>query len=280
MVADLWGKAYRNGGEDDEEESALRQAYSSAQHGHHPDSGSGSDGDSSDDDEEAAARKSLHAAAAATPAKDTWKDMGSPLTPPGQRRPPPPPPSSSWLREAWRAAVHSLFSPRALIFFMIAMNSSILAPNLTIIAHEFEFSDEERDSLLGGRLPLVFFAAGIPSAVITGCLSDLLRDHRRILVHLTSLLAFLATFSVSRLPPDQGPDGFTPLLWLRGICGAASGAAITAGEHPNETKKSAPSSSPMLSPQFDLPYHQRPDHRHPITLMPASSHHHYHRRHH
>ena len=66
---------------------------------------------------------------------------------------------SSWLREAWRAAVNSVCSPRALLFFMIAMNASLLAPNLSLVAHEFGFSPDERDDLLGGRLPLVFFAA-------------------------------------------------------------------------------------------------------------------------
>jgi hypothetical protein len=74
---------------------------------------------------------------------------------------------------------------------------------------------------------------GVPAAVATGCLSDALRAHRRLLVFATAGLAFLSTFAVSQLPEAEEPGGgaatFGPLLALRAITGGASGAAITAG---------------------------------------------------
>ena len=141
----------------------------------------------------------------------------------------------SWLREAWYAAVRSACSPQAGLFFLLAAQTTIVAPNLTLLAQELQFSDEDKDKLLGGRLTLVFFLSGCPCAIATGCLSDILRGvHRRVLIFLLSLLAFLSTISVSAIPenPEDPGQTFMALLGLRGICGGVSAAAMTLGESP------------------------------------------------
>jgi MFS family permease len=47
-----------------------------------------------------------------------------------------------------------------------------MAPNLTEIAEEFGFDDEERDRKLGGDISLAFFLLGAPASMVIGCLTD------------------------------------------------------------------------------------------------------------
>ena len=45
----------------------------------------------------------------------------------------------------------------ALTLLAVFADQSIMSPNLTAIAHEFGFTDEERDEKLGGGVALAFF---------------------------------------------------------------------------------------------------------------------------
>ena len=47
-----------------------------------------------------------------------------------------------------------------------------MAPNLTEIANEFGFDDEERDRKLGGEIALAFFLLGAPASMVIGYLAD------------------------------------------------------------------------------------------------------------
>ena len=54
-----------------------------------------------------------------------------------------------------------------------------MAPNLTAIAHEFGFSDAERDTKLGGAVAVAFYIVGAPASLLVGYLADMV--DRRIL---------------------------------------------------------------------------------------------------
>jgi len=62
-----------------------------------------------------------------------------------------------------------LFSTTTVLLFA---DQNLLSPNLTVIASEFGFSDEERDSKLGGDIALAFFLLGAPASFLIGCLAD------------------------------------------------------------------------------------------------------------
>jgi len=47
-----------------------------------------------------------------------------------------------------------------------------MAPNLTEMADEFGFSQDERDRKLGGDISLAFFLLGAPASMVIGCLTD------------------------------------------------------------------------------------------------------------
>ena len=49
---------------------------------------------------------------------------------------------------------------------------NLLAPNLSIIADEFDMADDERDVKLGGLMSLGFFLVGAPVAFLVGWLAD------------------------------------------------------------------------------------------------------------
>ena len=47
-----------------------------------------------------------------------------------------------------------------------------MSPNLTAIARDFGFDDNQRDQKLGGDIALAFFVLGAPASFIVGCLGD------------------------------------------------------------------------------------------------------------
>lgn len=51
-------------------------------------------------------------------------------------------------------------------------DQNLLAPNLSLIAKEFHFSDSQRDNLLGGQIALGFFVIGGIASIIIGCFAD------------------------------------------------------------------------------------------------------------
>lgn len=63
----------------------------------------------------------------------------------------------------------ALFSATTILLFA---DQNLMAPNLTAIAEEFDFSDEERDTKLGGHIALAFWLLGAPAALVIGVLAD------------------------------------------------------------------------------------------------------------
>ena len=62
-----------------------------------------------------------------------------------------------------------LFSITTVLLFA---DQNLMSPNLTAIAEEFDFSDEERDTKLGGHIALAFWVLGAPAALVVGILAD------------------------------------------------------------------------------------------------------------
>ena len=51
-------------------------------------------------------------------------------------------------------------------------DQNLMAPNLTAIAHDFWFDDDERDTYLGGYISTAFFVVGGCASLVFGGLSD------------------------------------------------------------------------------------------------------------
>jgi MFS family permease len=66
------------------------------------------------------------------------------------------------------------------ITFLLCMDQSILAPNLSDIARDFNMTDIEKDTKLGEELSLMFFIVGAPASLIVGYYAD--RVNRKNLV--------------------------------------------------------------------------------------------------
>lgn len=63
----------------------------------------------------------------------------------------------------------ALFTATAALLYA---DQNLLAPNLTAIAEDFGFDDQQRDRLLGGFIAAAFFGVGAPAALLFGWLSD------------------------------------------------------------------------------------------------------------
>lgn len=66
---------------------------------------------------------------------------------------------------------------RAVILFSVCTillfaDQNLMSPNLTAIAKEFNFNDEQRDKKLGGEIALAFFVLGAPASYLVGSLGD------------------------------------------------------------------------------------------------------------
>ena len=101
-----------------------------------------------------------------------------------------------------------LFSLTTVLLFA---DQNLMAPNLTEIAEEFGFDDEERDTKLGGHIAMAFWVLGAPAALLVGVLAD--RVNRSLLFALTVGIGegvFAALRSIIRL--DFLNDYFLPCL--------------------------------------------------------------------
>jgi Major Facilitator Superfamily len=77
-------------------------------------------------------------------------------------------------REKWQRR-------RAVAIYMVTLaflyaDMNLLAPNLSDIADEFGFDDDERDRKLGGQIAVAFFLVGAPVSFLVGWLAD---SHQR-----------------------------------------------------------------------------------------------------
>ena len=73
-----------------------------------------------------------------------------------------------------------LFSVTTVLLFA---DQNLMAPNLTEIAEEYGFDDEERDTKLGGHIALAFWVIGAPAGLLVGILAD--RVNRSVLFAVT-----------------------------------------------------------------------------------------------
>lgn len=60
----------------------------------------------------------------------------------------------------------------AITTILLFADQNLMAPNLTEMAEEFGFDEEERDRKLGGEISLAFFLIGAPASIVIGCLTD------------------------------------------------------------------------------------------------------------
>ena len=93
-----------------------------------------------------------------------------------------------------------------------------MAPNLTAIAREFDFTDLERDRKLGGDIALAFFVVGGVASLLVGYLADIV--NRKVLF--TTVVVFgetacLCTYWVT---------DYWQLFGLRAATGVSIGGAM------------------------------------------------------
>ncbi|CAK0784876.1 hypothetical protein CVIRNUC_008081 [Coccomyxa viridis] len=101
---------------------------------------------------------------------------------------------------------------------LLYADQNLMAPNLTLIAKEFGFNEEEKTKYLGGYIAAAFFAIGAPAALFIGYLCD--KMNRRNLLFAVVLLGegpCLATYFVRR---------YWQLVLLRVLTGISVGGAF------------------------------------------------------
>jgi len=89
------------------------------------------------------------------------------VTAPQTTQRPEPPEAAS---EKWRR--RRILSVYLLTSTLLYADLALMAPNLSAIAEEFGFDDDERDVKLGGVIALCFFLVGTPVALLIGWLAD------------------------------------------------------------------------------------------------------------
>jgi MFS family permease len=97
------------------------------------------------------------------------------------------------------------------------MDQNLMAPNLTDIAKDFNFTDQQRDAKLGGEISLSLFIVGAPVSLLVGSYAD--RVNRQKLycaVVLIGELGCMGTFWVT---------AYWQLFVLRALTGISLGGA-------------------------------------------------------
>ena len=109
----------------------------------------------------------------------------------------------------------TLFSLTTILLYA---DQNLMGPNLTAIANEFNFTDEERDRKLGGDIAVAFFLLGAPASLVVGCWAD--TSHRSrllaIVVGIGEGACFLTYFSTT----------YTELYIYRAVSGFSLGGAV------------------------------------------------------
>lgn len=115
---------------------------------------------------------------------------------------------------------------RRLLIFLYTLGLALLhtdynliAPNLTQIADDFGFTEDERDTKLGGQIALAFFLCGVPSSFFAGWLCDKI-DQRALIFSIVIMIGELACFATYFV------NSFASLITLRSITGMAIGASL------------------------------------------------------
>lgn len=119
-----------------------------------------------------------------------------------------------------RAYTLFLYSITTVLLFA---DQNLLAPNLSAIAQEFGYDNDERDKKLGGDIALAFFLLGAPASFLVGCGADADSVPRNFLFGLTVLIGegscfctyFTTTYAglyVTRALTGFSVGGALPLL--------------------------------------------------------------------
>ncbi len=106
---------------------------------------------------------------------------------------------------------------------LLFADQNLLAPNLSAIAEEFGYDNDERDKKLGGDIALAFFLLGAPASFVVGCGADADSVPRNFLFGLTVLIGegscfctyFTTTYAglyVTRALTGFSVGGALPLL--------------------------------------------------------------------
>lgn len=97
------------------------------------------------------------------------QESGSTLTASFPMTSPQEPPETAEALHKKRQWALGLFSITTVLLFA---DQNLMAPNLSEIAEEFGFDDEERDTKLGGHIAMAFWVLGAPAALLIGVLAD------------------------------------------------------------------------------------------------------------
>ncbi len=106
----------------------------------------------------------------------------------------------------------------AAINLFIFSDQNLMAPNLTQIAHDFGFSDIQRDVKLGGQISLVFWVLGALVTLGIGYFTDMVSRKQ----------LFVATAIIGEIPCllSGFAQTYTQLFWLRALTGIGIGGMI------------------------------------------------------
>ena len=117
-------------------------------------------------------------------------------------------------RKRWTITLYSLS------IIALYADQNIMAPNLSAIANEFGFSDEERDTKLGGDIALAFFALGAISSLAIGFLTDVIDGKNR-----SKLFALMIILGEGSCLAVYFVQTFNELFICRALTGLSVGAA-------------------------------------------------------
>jgi MFS family permease len=105
-----------------------------------------------------------------------------------------------------------------LCLVLIFADQNLMAPNLSAIAANFGFNDDERDHKLGGDIALAFFLLGAPASFVIGSLAD---HYNRVVLFTLTVIggegACLATYWIRT---------YRQLYVCRAITGLSMGGAL------------------------------------------------------
>lgn len=106
----------------------------------------------------------------------------------------------------------------SLMNLFLFADQNLMAPNLTQIARDFNFTDVQRDVMLGGNISFVFWILGALVTLGIGYLTDLVSRKK----------LFIITIIIGELPCllTGFAQNYTQLFWLRALTGIGIGGAI------------------------------------------------------
>ena len=118
-------------------------------------------------------------------------------------------------KQRWTIALYSLS------IIALFADQNLMAPNLSAIADEFGFSDEERDTKLGGDIAIAFFFMGALASVVAGFLTDVIDGRYR-----SALFAIMIVLGEGACLLVYFVQSYRELYICRALTGLSVGAAV------------------------------------------------------